>query len=195
MHLPRPTWVSASLQSLPVSPSPLSPLFPFLPPPLRVSVASFFLWSLPPPFFGLFPPLSSVWILLLFFLPFWLFPPYPCLRIHRHTHPVCRFSPRPRAVTCCWEMSVGCLASLQGFVSSPFPSLRLLVQPSSVWLTVVVPDGRGLMVGWWWLSARKRAVCEGVGLPPQPGLPEPCCLGSRAGAVGRRWAPSAHSWG
>lgn len=69
-------------------------------------------------------------------------------------------------VTCCCEVSVGCLASVQGFVSSPFPSLHLLAQTSAI--TLRLAAGGCLAVKW--------VVCEGVGI-----LLVPCSLASGLG--------------
>lgn len=79
-------------------------------------------------------------------------------------------------VTCCCEVSAGCLASVQGFVSSPCPSLHLLAQASAA--TLGLAAGGCLAVKW--------VVCERVGIPFVPcslalglGLGvECCCLGS-----------------
>ena len=61
-------------------------------------------------------------------------------------------------VTCGSEVSVGCLASVQGFVSSPCPSLRLLAQTAAA--TLGLAAGSCLAVKW--------VVCTGVGIPLVP---------------------------
>ena len=72
---------------------PLTSLLSFplsLSPPLFLSFDGFsclFLSLVPAHSFGLFPPLFSMWIFLLFSLLFRLFPPYPCLHTDSHTHP------------------------------------------------------------------------------------------------------------
>lgn len=53
---------------------------------------------------------------------------------------------------------MGCLASVQGFVSSPFPSVHLLAQSSAATLGLA-GDG---------CPAVKWVVCEGVGIPLVP---------------------------
>ena len=97
-----------------------------------------------------------MWIFLLFSLLFRLFSSLP-LPAHRqpHTPFSAGFLPGPGPVTCCSEVSVGFLASVQGPVSSPFPSLYLLAQISTATL--------GLAGGT--CSALKWVVCEGVGIP------------------------------
>ena len=94
-------------------------------------------------------------------------------------------------VTCGSEVSVGCLASVQGFVSSPCPSLRLLAQTAAA--TLGLAAGSCLAVQW--------VVCTGVGSPLVPGgLAGPgarpgvecCCLGGCTAAS--RWELCLVCW-
>lgn len=141
--------------------------------------------SLPPPVFLVFV-LFSIWVFLFpFFLIFWLFLPSLLMCGCRHTHrSVLVFSQVPGPVACCCEVSVGCLASVQGFVSAPFPSLHLLAQTSAATLGLA---GGGC-------PAVKWVVCEGVGIPLVP-----CSLASgsalaRSAAVGAaEWEPAGGS--
>lgn len=94
-------------------------------------------------------------------------------------------------VTCVCEVSVGCLASVQGFVSSPCPSRRHLAQSAAA--TLGLAAGSCLAVKW--------VVCTGVGIAlvpsglagtgAQPGV-ECRCLGSQqAGAAPTVLVPGA----
>ena len=105
--------------------------------------------------FFLLSPLCGYSSLLLAFLAFSSLPLPACLHGPPRPH---RFSPRSRTVACCWAVSVGCLASVQGPVSSPFPSLHLLAQTSAP--TLRLAGGSCPVLKW--------VVCEGVGIPCAP---------------------------
>lgn len=167
-----------SLRSLPLS---ISPLSRFVPSPLIVSIAPSLLGSLPPPFFWSFSSSLLCVDISSLFLAF-LVLSSPVLPACRQAH--VPLSAGPRApVTCGFEVSVGFLASVQGFVSSPFPSLHLLAKISAATL--------GLAGGS--CPALKWVECEGVGIPHVPcslasglGLgTEGCFLGGGAGASRR----------
>lgn len=119
----------------------------FVPCPLQVSAASSLLWSLWTFFLsslsGCFFPSCSL---------FWCLPVPTCLQAHIGL-PVC---PLPVPATCCCEVSIGCVASVQGSVCSPCPSLHLLAQASAATLRLAAG------------GCLAKCVCEGVSILSMP---------------------------